>query len=174
MPALLPDCFVARTEHLRERWAAENVARAGYRYYLPQVHETVRIVSRGRRRREFHVKPLFPSYLFVSAESGQWHEMLKAFGIVGVIPGSGGYPAIIRAADLARIQGLEEDGIVHLPDIRKGFQPNETVRITSGAYSGYTGLVQGTSPNERIQLLLDYMGRKVPFLVPEGRLELVA
>lgn len=170
----LPDCFVVRTQQHRERWAAENIARAGYLFYLPEVMETVRLMRGGVRRREFQVKPLFPSYIFASAESGQWHGLLRAFGVVGLVPGSGGYPATIKAAALAAISGLEENGVIRLPVIQSGFQPNIPVRITSGAYAGYTGLVQGNSAGERINILLDYMGRKVPFLVRETALELVA
>lgn len=168
----LSDCFVARTQPYRERWAAENCLRAGYSFYLPETIETVRIVKRGRQRREFRTKPLFPCYLFVSAVSGQWHSLLRTFGIVALVPGSGGNPAIMRASELARIKAFEgADGMIALP--RKGLRHGDTARITSGAYAGYTGLVQGLSPNERIQMLLDYMGRKVPFLVRECDLELV-
>jgi transcription antitermination factor NusG len=170
----LADSFVIRTQQHREMWAAENVVRKGYAYYLPRVLETVRITAGGVRRKEFQVRPLFPAYLFVQATSGQWHELLHTFGVVGVVPGAGGAPAIIRAATLARIQALEQDGVVVLPKELEGYQANQTVRVIRGAYAGYTGLVQGMASNHRVQMLIDYMGRKVPFLVREADLELAA
>lgn len=169
------DSFVIRTQQHRERWAAENIFRAGYSYYLPQVVETVRVVRRGVRRREYQVKPLFPSYIFVSADRA-WHSALVAFGVVGIVPGTAGAPAIIRAPALRAIQAMEQDGIVHLPKLSLDvprIKINAPARITSGAYAGFAGIVEGISANDRVQVLLDYMGRKVPFIVREANLEQV-
>jgi transcription antitermination factor NusG len=171
---ILSDWFVVRTQPRRERWAAENVARAGYTYYLPEIMETIRSHCGGVRRREFQVKPLFPSYLFAQAEHGQWHELLRTFGVVALVQGAGGAPGMLRASAMATIRAWENNGVVELPTSATGFQPNQRVTITSGAYAGFTGLVQGNSASERIQVLLDYMGRKVPFLVREAHLEAAA
>jgi transcription antitermination factor NusG len=165
--------MVARTQAHRERWAAENVTRLGAEYYLPQTLETERFVQAGKRRREFRVRPLFPTYLFVRPAHGQWHAILSAFGIVGMVPGSGGYPAFIRDISLSTIRLLEENGLVVLPK-EGGLRPGSPARITRGAYAGFAGLVQGISANDRIHILLDYMGRKVPFLVRPADLEAVA
>jgi transcription antitermination factor NusG len=170
--AELSDCFLVRTQHRRERWAAENCFREGYGFYLPEITETIRVTKSGQRRREFRSVPLFPGYLFVSAVSGRWHTLLSTFGILALVTTAGGGPAIVRLPELLRIKALEGDGgRVRLP---KHFSHNSNVRITAGAYAGYTGLVQGMTPNERVSVLLEYMGRKVPFLVREGDLELVA
>lgn len=166
----MSDCFVARTQPYRERWAAENCLREGFRFYLPEVTETKRFVRRGKRFRDFVNKPLFPGYLFISVKE-HWQPILRTLGVIGIIQGSGEHPAIIRAAELLRIKAFEVDGVIRLP--KKGFIHGDQVRVVSGAYSGYTGLVQGMSPNERIQLLVSYMGREVPFLVREDSLELV-
>lgn len=171
---ILSDWFVVRTQTNRERWAAENVARAGYTYYLPELMEPIRIVRGGVRRRELRARPLFPAYLFAQAEHGQWHALLRSFGVVGLVQGAGGFPAMMRGNAIALIKALERDGVIELPKSATGFQPNQPVRITSGAYAGFTGLIQGNSASERIQVLLDYMGRKVPFLVREASLEAVA
>jgi transcription antitermination factor NusG len=171
----LADSFVIRTQQRREMWAAENVARLGRTYYLPTVLETKRVTSHGVRRKEYQVKPLFPAYLFVQADEGQWHELLRAFGVAGVIPGANGQPAIIKAAALARIRALEQNGVVVLPkEILPGFQPNQSVRVMRGAYSGFTGLVQGMASKQRAMVLIDYMGGKVKFMVREDDLELAA
>jgi len=171
--ATLPDCFVALTQPNRERWAAENCFRLGYSYYLPEITETVRLRRGGKVVRRFRNRPLFPGYLFIGSESPMgWHPLLRAFGITGLLQGGGDRPSVIRARDINAIKAFEgADGRIQLP--RKGLQNNDSVRITAGAYAGYTGLVQGMSPNDRIQILIDYMGRRVPFLVRESDLELV-
>lgn len=168
----MSDCWIARTQPYRERWAAENCLRAGYSFYLPEITETVRILRRGKRVREFRNKPLFPGYLFVSNAHSSYYDLTRSFGVIGLILTAGGNPAVIRSTELLRIRAFEgADGKVVLP--QKGFRHGDTALITAGAYAGYRGLVQGLSPNERIQMLLDYMGRKVPFLVRESDLELV-
>lgn len=168
----LSDCFIARTQAYRERWAAENCLREGHGFYLPEITETVRILRRGKRVREFRNKPLFPGYLFVATGDGRWHTLMRTFGVIGLVLSAGGNPAIIKAHELRRIKAFEgDDGVVHLPT--KGFRHGDTALITAGAYAGFKGLIQGLAPNDRIAMLLDYMGRKVPFLVREADLELV-
>ena len=171
--ATLSDCFVAQTQPNRERWAAENCLRLGYGFYLPEVTETVRLKRGGKIVRRFRNRPLFPGYLFVSSETTLgWYPLLRTLGITGLLQGGGDRPALIRSRELQRIKAFEGvDGRIQLP--RKGFRNNDRARITAGAYAGYEGLVQGLSPNERIQILIDYMGRTVPFIVRETDLELV-
>lgn len=166
----MSDCLVARTQPYRERWAAENCLREGFSFYLPEITETKRFERRGKRFRDFVNKPLFPGYLFIGIKP-IWQPILRVLGVSGIIQGSGEFPAIIRSADLLRIKAFEVDGVIRLP--KKGFGHGDAVRIVSGAYAGYTGLVQGMSPNDRIQCLVSYMGREVPFLVNEKSLELV-
>jgi transcription antitermination factor NusG len=166
--------LVARTIAKRERWAAENVAKIGAEFYLPKIMEVERFVQNGVRRREFRTHPLFPAYLFVRPAHGQWHALLDAFGIVGLIPGAGGLPATIKDTALSAIRALENNGMVELPAEAAPFAIGTTARITRGAYTGFTGLVQGTQAKDRIQLLLDFMGGKVKFLVPISDLESAA
>jgi transcription antitermination factor NusG len=161
--------FVVRTQPHRERWAAENVARSGALYYLPEILETVRIVVRGVRKREFRRRPLFPCYLFVKTE-GQWHFLLTAFGVAGIVTGSNGSPGTIPGRIITTLREREKDGIVQLP-YRARFKAGDPVRITKGSCSGYVGVYQGTSATDRVRVLLDFLGRKTSTIVAESVLE---
>lgn len=178
MTALSSDpWFLARTQPKRERWAAENVTRQGAEFYLPMTMDVERFVHKGVRRREFRVNPVFPSYLFVRTIHGQWHELLTAFGVVALVPGRDGMPASVRDEVVASVRRLEDEhGMVVLPKTPKGhvIGNGSVARITQGAYTGFKGICQGTPANDRIQILLDYMGRKVPFIVRIADLEAVA
>jgi transcription antitermination factor NusG len=166
------DWLAARTQSRRESWAAENVARLGAEFYFPKTMEAERFLQGGVRHREFRVRPLFPTYLFVRPRDGQWHALLNAFGVVGLVLGAGGYPATIRESVIASIRRFEgADGIVTLP---KEIDLNSKVTITRGAYTGFTGIVSSTPAKERCQVLLDFMGGKVKFLVPLSSLEAAA
>ncbi len=172
METLAESWFVVQTQPSRERWAAENVARAGAIYYLPEVAEVFRVVIGGLRQRVFRTKPLFPRYLFVQTPHNQWHFLLHTFGVSGVVMGANNTPGTISNKVLSSLKNLERDGLVLLPKPSK-FVPNQSVRVAKGIYSGYVGLVQGNSSEECVQVLFDYMGRKVSFLVNETMLEAV-
>lgn len=161
--------FVVRTQPYRERWAAENVARQGALFYLPEVLETVRLVVRGVRKREFRRRPLFPCYLFVKTE-GQWHFILTAFGVSAIIPGSNGQPGTIPDRAIQSLRERENNGVVVLPP-RSAFTAGQQVRLTKGAFSGHVGLYQGHSASDRVRILLDLVGRKVSTIVAENTLE---
>lgn len=161
--------LVVRTQTNRERYAADNIVRAGATPYLPEIIETVRKVVRGVRKREFRRRPLFPGYLFVQY-LGQWHFLKTTYGVIGLIPGTDGAPATIPGFTIARIRAREGvNGAVDLPPAR--FTPNQRIRVSSGIFSGYygayVGLTREASAAERVKVLLDYMGRKVNFLLEE-------
>jgi transcription antitermination factor NusG len=168
------DWFVVRTQPQRERYAAENVARAGYRTYFPKTVESVRRIVGGKRRKEFQIRPLFPCYLFAQHASNQWHALLDAYGVAGLVMGIGQNPALMRDTALQNIRCLEENGVVVLPDADGSFRLNQPVRVTEGPYTGFIGLVESTPVNDRVKVLMDYLGRKVPFIVRTQNLEAVA
>ena len=77
--------FVARTQPLRERWAAENCRRQGAETYLPQIEESARVVTAGRVIATLRPRPLFPGYLFVRTVGQQWRFLLGTFGVIDLI-----------------------------------------------------------------------------------------
>jgi transcriptional antiterminator RfaH len=48
---------------------------------------------------------------------------------------------------------------------RPAFSPGDQVRIVEGAFADSLALVEGTSEHDRVELLLDFLGRKVRMLV---------
>ena len=143
--------------------------RAGIDYYLPELQETVRSVVNGTRTREFRRRPLFPGYLFAHTEDGQWHALLRTFGVIGIVMGTNKEPGIVFARELASIRAREEGGVIRLP--KRRFVRDQEVEIRAGSHMGFYGLVDGYSGPERVRVLLDYMGRKVPFLIDQSKLE---
>jgi transcriptional antiterminator RfaH len=51
--------------------------------------------------------------------------------------------------------------------------PGEPVRITSGVFSACLGLFEGMVERERVAVLLDLLGRKVPVVMDEDALAAV-
>lgn len=158
--------IVARTQSNREKWAAENVARQGFEFYLPRIQEAYkahgRVVETGR--------PLFPCYLFVRTD-GPWRFLTGTFGVAGIILNGEG-PAILPDDAVDQLKALEVDGYVSLPPPPAPIDliPGDTVRIQSGALEGQTGVYEGMASATRQRVLLDYLGKRTRVLLMKGQI----
>lgn len=166
--------FVVRTHHQRESWAVENLLRQGATVYLPRIAERARI---GRNRTHiYRPKYLFPGYVFVKTD-GQWRFLLGTYGIAAVIMQSPISPGLVPDPVIDDIRAREDqDGLVILPDrvsSKERFRKGEQVRVASGVYSGYIGIYDGTGPQDRERVLLDFLGRKTRVLIGSALLESV-
>lgn len=163
--------IVARTQHQREAWAAENVVRQMAVPYLPRVADKVKTI----RGFEYRSKYLFPGYIFVKCYDGRWRFLLGTMGILSVIMGAGGNPAMIQNSEIQQLKALEDsDGVIQLPKLAPSvrFKVGDQVRVNSGPYSGYVGIYDGCGPKDRERVLLAYLGRKVPLLLATNLIDL--
>lgn len=160
--------IVARTQPRREGWACENLLRQDAEVYVPM------LAPPPQKRNGHTSKPkcLFPSYVFVRKTNGQWRFLLGTFGIIGVVM-QGGRPAILPDREICRMKAMEgPDGLVQLPSHKNGkFAVGDQVRVAKGLFSGYVGIYQGSGPQARLKVLLDYLGRKTSVLIAEKDLE---
>lgn len=166
--------IVAKTHSQRETWACENIARQGGTPYLPRISERVRIKSNSGAHYIYRARCLFPCYVFVRID-GAWRYLLGTFGVSGIITSGGGLPALLADKIIEEIKSREDDsGLVQLPELprnRQQFRPGARVRISQGNWSGYTGIYDGTGPQERQRILLDFLGRKTTVLIGASFLE---
>src|SRR5688500_16717057 len=81
------------TESRAEKKVEARIAALGLRTWLPTVKERHRWSDRWREV----VCPLFPGYLFASANSALWHTVLNTQGVLTVIR-EGGAPALLSDA----------------------------------------------------------------------------
>ena len=152
--------YLIRTKPLSEYLAATALERNGYELCFPRVQTP--------RPRTGHVDaPLFPGYLFVRQDRN-----------------GSGLPAINRMAGL--IGWVKFDDVVpRVPDevitelerrleaINEGgghwtrYQPGERVRVVSGKMESLAEVLEEpSSPESRVNVLLDFMGRLIPARVP--------
>jgi hypothetical protein len=59
---------------------------------------------------------------------------------------------------IAELKGRERNGLVRLPEPRC-LRIGARIRVTHGPLRGMEGLVAGTRPGERIEILLGLLGR---------------
>lgn len=122
--------------------------------YLPEV--TVPQTDNQQRS-----APFFPCYLFmrvdmekISSTQWQWTPGLRRIVSTGKDP----QPVPEQAIDLIRRKLAEINSQGGLPKHR--FRPGETVRIAEGPFSGMHAIFEkATSSQERVQVLLSFLGR---------------
>lgn len=155
---LSPLWYVVRTHVHAENKAMLHLSRQGFRTYLPRYLKR----RRHARRTEIVSAPLFPSYLFVAIDVARqrWRCIQSTFGVVGLIFNGDG-PAAISSSVVDELKAQECDkGFIRLTPKRM-FKPGDRVRIEDSAFASCVGLFDGMTGEERVNVLLDLLGRKV-------------
>jgi transcriptional antiterminator RfaH len=138
----------ARLEGHRERLALHCLSLRGFETYWPQV--------RGKSKPQ----ALFPGYCFLKVTL-QWTPARWAPGVMALLM-NGAEPAKVAGHILDEIRSRERGGLVVLPapaPTSPPFQPGDRVRITTGPLTGFSGLVAGMRPHQRVEVLLQLLGR---------------
>jgi transcription antitermination factor NusG len=138
--------WCARTEVNREHVAERYLRLAGYEVYCPRIRE------RSRAR------PLFPAYCFITAAL-QWYRARWSIGVVALLAGASGEPAIVADGIVMELQNREgKDGLIQLPQPPQ-LKPGDPVRITKGLLCGLSGLYAGMRGQDRVAVLLSALGK---------------
>lgn len=157
---------VAQTKPHQERWAAENVSRQGFSWYLPMTRQKL------DPRRPAKTVCLFPRYLFVWTD-GAWRSLLGTFGVTSLVM-SGERPSALPERAIESLKSRQgSDGLIRLPDaLPERLKPGTPVRVNGGVFSGYTGVTAQDTGAARVKVLLDLLGRKTTVLIGNEDLEL--
>jgi transcriptional antiterminator RfaH len=161
--------YVAQTQIQAEAKAGANLVRQGFEVYVPRYLKTVR----HARRVNVVKSPLFPSYIFVriDLETQRWRAINSTVGIKRLV-GHEGTPVQI-ATDL--VEGLRQheqaDGFLSMlvPTVR--FKAGDAVRMLSGAFDSCRGIFQARTDSQRVEILLEMLGRKVRIITDVRSIE---
>ena len=155
--------YVAHTQPQGEARALVNLQRQGFTAYLPRF--------RGRRsharRVETVAKPLFPRYLFVAMDvtRERWRAIHSTFGVSHLVC-SGDAPTPVPPGVVEAIRAHEDrDGWILLGTPRP-IAVGEQVRVLDGAFADQIGLFAAMSDGQRVDVLLDLLGRQVRVTLP--------
>lgn len=148
--------YLIYTKARNESVAEENLQRQGYDCYLPMVKN-----SRLRNTRFIKIiEPLFPRYLFIelSMVSDNWSPIRSTLGVAKIVS-FGNTPAIIADNLIITLKNNENsEGLQTIKnnDLKNG----DKVEILSGPLQGYEGIFAGYSANDRVNILLDIIGKQ--------------
>lgn len=143
----LSDWVLVRTKTRHENWAALNCKQQDMETWLPRYMEPGKGTPAA----------LFPGYLFVRPGE-HFRQLRNTMGVIDVVM-MAGEPDWVPKAVMKKLRSwADADGIVTLPKQRKP-QKGERVQIKVGAWQEHVGLYDGLSPDKRIRVLLEFMGR---------------
>lgn len=136
------------------RLAVTNLERQGFDVFLPMTEVTKRQAGRFLTR----MTPLFPGYLFVSADisAAQWRKINSTLGVSRIVT-SGDTPGIVPNTFIQALKSRSDTSgkIVALSD----FVPGDRVEIVQGPLAEFVGTVEKIDPQKRVWILLDIMGQ---------------
>ena len=130
---------------------------------------------KGGKRREIDRK-IFPGYVLVEVktdergelENDAWYVIRNTPGVTGFV-GSGAKPIPLEDREVRQLLRQLRD---ETPKYRITYQKSSPVRITSGPFQDFTGLVDEIMmEKEKVRVLVSIFGRETPVELDFGQVE---
>jgi transcriptional antiterminator RfaH len=152
-----PQWYVVQTQANAENKAVAHLARQGFATYLP------RYLKRRRHARRVDVvaAPLFPRYLFVEIDMAvqRWRSIYSTVGVSRLVC-NGEFPAPVPEKVIGLLKNRQNpSGFIQLDQPK--FKIGDKIRVLEGAFYDCLGIYEGMPDRERVEILLDLLGRKV-------------
>ena len=139
----------------REALAEANLVNQGYRVYLP------RLATQCRRDGRWvdTVEPLFPRYLFLAAgnERQGLAPVRSTLGVCGLVR-FGGQPATIPEAVVESLRNRQDPGTGACAQ-RSLFTRGTAVKMHAGPFNGLDGVFEVEAGENRVFVLLEFLGK---------------
>ena len=115
-------------------------------------------------KRKITPKKVFPGYVLVEMDmdDGSWYVVRNTSGVTGFVgsPGSGEKPVPLQDKEVKTI--LKQMGI-ETPKLKIDFAKGDRVKVTSGPFFDFTGIVDEIQPEkEKVRALISIFGRETP------------
>jgi transcriptional antiterminator RfaH len=157
--------YVIRTEPQADYLAAGELRQAGFEIFSPRVQAV-------RPKKEGQLTPLFPGYLFLhwDLEGEGKPSFQDAPHVSGWVNFDGVTPPVpdeivMELAD--RVEAINNEG-----GLWRRFKAGERVRIVSNVVESLGEVVEETkSPQSRVKVLIEFMGRLVTVQAPWENLQ---
>jgi transcriptional antiterminator NusG len=153
-------CYALHEQKVRDRilYMMENEFKdIVLRVLLPE-EETVEIKNNERREK---LKKMFPGYLFVQMKPDEsaWYQLRRLPGVSKLV-GTRNEPTPVSSEEINRI--LRQLG-EKMKKIEVDFELNEGIKVISGPFRGYTGIISEINPDRgKLKSLISIFGRETP------------
>jgi len=148
--------------------AERNLRRQQFQTFLPKHEETKRKSGRFIST----VRPLFTGYIFVAFDTarGGWRSVNSTYGISKLVSFGDEPQQVPSELVLHLMQRCDEEGNLLPPRVLK---PGDVVRLTGGPFADFVASVEKITPDQRVWVLLDLMGRPTRVAVQADTLQVV-
>lgn len=143
--------------NLERRVASMNMQSKIFEVLIPTEDEIE--VKEGKRR--IIKKKIYPGYVLVEMimDDDSWYVVRNTPGVSGFV-GSGARPVPLDEGEVKVILRQVTD---EAPKLRINYHKGDTVRITSGPFQEFTGVVDEIQPEkEKVRVLVSIFGRETP------------
>ena len=109
-------------------------------------------------------KLFLPGYVLVEAQLDPetTHTLRFVPNVLGFLGGMD-TPSPVRQADINRILGVIEDAAIKTEETGVPFVIDETVKVTDGPFSGFSGIIEEVNTEKRkLKVMVKIFGRKTP------------
>lgn len=148
--------------------AQRNLDRQKFQTFLPLERDT------RQRNGKFEniMRPLFPGYIFVALDRarGLWRSVNSTYGVTRLVS-FGEAPAPVPNDLVAALRERCDDRGLLLPPAT--FHPGDTVTLNSGPFAKFVAEVEKVGVDQRVWILLDFMGRQTRVLAEPQHLKAV-
>ena len=148
--------------------AQRNLDRQKLQTFLPLERDT------RQRNGKFEniMRPLFPGYIFVALDRarGLWRSVNSTYGVTRLVS-FGEAPAPVPNDLVAALRERCDDRGLLLPPAT--FHPGDTVTLNSGPFAKFVAEVEKVGVDQRVWILLDFMGRQTRVLAEPQHLKAV-
>ena len=115
-------------------------------------------------KRKITPRKVFPGYVLVEMDMDDqsWYVVRNTSGVTGFVgsPGAGEKPLPLQDKEVKTI--LKQMGI-ETPKLKIDFKKGDRVKVTSGPFFDFTGLVDEIAPEkEKVRALISIFGRETP------------
>lgn len=148
--------FLAQFKPNSHRIAKRNLARQGFRTFLPLQEQTKS--ARGKFVRQ--LRPLFPGYLFVAFDmtQGGWRAVNSTYGITRLVS-LGTEPTSVPLDLISQLMlRCDREGKLLPPKLLKA---GDQVILSTGPFADYVATIEKIAPDRRIWVLMDIMGSQI-------------
>jgi transcriptional antiterminator RfaH len=148
--------YLIQTKPRQELIAKENLSNQGYECFLPMLHSE-KIV---RKALSILAAPLFPRYLFIQLDkdfgSKSWSPIRSTRGVSNLVR-FGIEPA--KVPD--ELVNFMRQRAQNYKWVKPLFESGQSIKIHSGPFANFEAIYQGMDANQRIIVLLEFMGKLV-------------
>ena len=152
-----PNWFAVVTKPRQEKVALGNLQRQGFECFLPMAENPY---QRRSRKHAHIIEPLFPRYLFLSAIA-EFQDLAPVRSTRGVITmvRFGTRLAVVPEIIIKALKKLMApgSGLIRIQPVL--VEEGDKVRIFDGPLAGLSGTVQKRSSEDRVRILLEFLGR---------------